>query len=225
MDHIIVTGSSLVHVQNQVTELNFLVILKQLENLEYFLGIKVSHQRSGALFLSQTKYIRDPLSRSNLINAKGLSTPMMSNLKYYKHRADYFYDATYYRSIMGAFQYVTIIRSETSYVVNKVCQFLLQPLESHWIAVKRIIKYLKVSLYYGLLLKFASINIPISIKAFSDANWGASPNDRQSTSRSCLYLGPNMVSCWSKKQTFVVISNTEAEYKRLTNTTYEVMWI
>lgn len=74
---------------------------------------------------------------------------------------DYLHDPTFYRLIVGALQYATITTLETGFVLNKTCQFLSQPLESHWTRVKRILWYLKGSLYHGLLLKSISILIPL----------------------------------------------------------------
>ncbi|MCI31608.1 retrovirus-related pol polyprotein from transposon TNT 1-94, partial [Trifolium medium] len=53
-----------------------------------------------------------------------------------------------YRSVVGALQYATITRPENSFSVNKACQFLSQPLESHWTAVKRILRYLRGTLHH-----------------------------------------------------------------------------
>ncbi|RDY14857.1 putative mitochondrial protein, partial [Mucuna pruriens] len=53
---------------------------------------------------------------------------------------DYYSNPSFYRSIVGVLQYVTITRPEISYAVNKACQFLSQLLDSHWTAVKRILR-------------------------------------------------------------------------------------
>lgn len=145
------------------------------------------------MFLYQINYIRDLLSKAKLFDAKGFHTPMVSNLKLFKHGVDYIHDATYYKSIVGALQHATITRPKISYDVNKVYQFMSQPIERHWIVVKRILRYLKGSLYHGLQ-KHASANVPLSIKAFSDDDWGVDLDDRKSTSWSCIYLGSNLVS-------------------------------
>lgn len=58
-----------------------------------------------------------------------------------------------------------------------------------------------------------------------DADWAADPDDRCSTSELCIFLGPNLVSWWAKKQTLVATSTTEAEYRSLANTTVEILWI
>nr|XP_027192676.1 uncharacterized protein LOC113787738 [Cicer arietinum] len=148
-------------------------------------------------------------------NAKGMPKPMLSNSKLSKFDYVQLSDPTYFRSIMGALQYVTLIRPEMSFSINKVCQFLAQPLEDHWKAVKRIMRYLSGTLHHGLLIQPAPVHQPLSLIGFFDADWAADPDDRMSTSGACVYLGPNLMSWWSKKQPLVARSTSEVEYKSL----------
>jgi histone deacetylase 1/2 len=48
-------------------------------------------------------------------------------------------DATTYRSIVGALEYVTLTRPDISFSVNKVFQLLHAPTTLHWTTVKRIL--------------------------------------------------------------------------------------
>ena len=59
--------------------------------------------------------------------------------------------------MVGALQYVTLTGPGINFAVHKVCQFIAQPLESHWAVVKRILRYLKGTLSHGLHLKPASL--------------------------------------------------------------------
>lgn len=107
--------------------------------------------------LTQAKYIRDLLAKTNMSEAKPIASPLVAGCKVTKSETEPLTDATQFRSIIGALQYVTITRPELSFSVNKVCQFMSQPREPHWTAVKRILRYLKVTLtwvlsYYQLLL-------------------------------------------------------------------------
>lgn len=188
--------------------------------LDYFLGIEVKRVPNGSLLLTQSKYITDLLERAKMTEAKGISSPMIGGCKLSKEGADYFSDAKLHRSVVGALQYATITRPEISYAVNKVCQFMSRPLETHWTAVKRILRYLKGTTTRGLHLQPATSSFPLFVTGFSDADWASDPDDRRSTSGSCIFLGPNFISWRAKKQTVVARSSTEAEY-----TAAEILWV
>lgn len=186
VDDIIVTDLSSPRISALISKLNAEFALKQLGDLDYFLGIEIKRLPSGSLLLSQSKYIKDLLSKANMAEAKSLPTPMVSNCKLTKYGANYMDNPTLYRSVVGAMQYATITRPEISFSVSNVCQFLSQPLEEHWKAVKRILRYLQGTTSYGLLLKPAMAAKPFTLQAFSDADWGADLDDRRSMSGSCV---------------------------------------
>nr|KYP58716.1 hypothetical protein KK1_014136 [Cajanus cajan] len=108
-----------------------------------------------------------------MLEAKPISTPMVSTSKLSKHGSDTLTDSTFYRSVVGALQYATITRPEISFAVNKVCQFMASPLESHWNAVKRILRYLKGTLYHGLHIQAAGSHQKFQLHAFCGADWAA----------------------------------------------------
>lgn len=136
---ILITRNSNTVIQLVINKLNFAYSLKQLGNLDYFLGIECTHIASGALHLSQAKYIRDLLHRAGMDDCKGISTPLPANLKLSRSGADYFDNPLLHRSIVGALQYATITRPELGYSINKIFQFMSQTLISHWTTVKRIL--------------------------------------------------------------------------------------
>jgi hypothetical protein len=109
-----------------------------------------------------------------------------------------------------------------SFAVNKVCQFLQRPIIHHWTAVKRILRYLKHTLFHGLLIRCHS---PAQLHAYSDADWAGCPDDRRSIGGYYIFLGSNLISWSSRKQATVSRSSTEAEYWSLANTTAELQWL
>ena len=131
-------------------------------------------------------------------------------------------DVQLYRSVLGALQYVTITRPKISFYINRVYQYLKDPQEEHWQALKRILRYLKNTIQYGLHLTCSST---LNLVGFCDADWASSPDYRRSTSGYCVYLGNNLVSWCSKKQHIVSRSSIEAEYRSLAGITAEITWL
>ena len=85
------------------------------------------------------------------------------------------------------------------------------PMHSHVVAVKRILRYLKGTLDVGLHFQAG----PLNLQAYNDADWVGDPNDQRSVSGSIVFLGSSPISWASKKQHTVSRSSTEAEYRAL----------
>lgn len=77
---------------------------------------------------------------------------MQSTRKLNKTSSTALSDPFLYRSVVGALQYATITRPDIAYAVNKVYQYMAFSLEAHWVAVKRILRYLNGTLGHGLHL-------------------------------------------------------------------------
>ena len=97
-----------------------------------------------------------------------------------------------------------------------------QPLQSHWQAVKRILRYLQGTTSHGIHIEPCS---QLHLFAFCDADWGSDPDGRRSTTGFCMFLGGNIISWMSKKQASVSHSSTEAEYRSLAATVAEITWL
>ena len=100
---------------------------------------------------------------------KPSSTPLSTSKKLSLHDGEVLgaEEATRYRSIVGALQYLTLTRPDISYSVNKVCEFLHAPTSAHWTAVKRILRYLQGTQSHGLKIGKSDSML---VSAFSDAD-------------------------------------------------------
>lgn len=62
-------------------------------------------------------------------------------------------DPTPYRKLVGSLQYLDFTRPDVSFVVNRLAQFMHSPLETHWQALKQVLRYLKGTIHHVLYLK------------------------------------------------------------------------
>ncbi|XP_019052468.1 PREDICTED: uncharacterized protein LOC109114376 [Nelumbo nucifera] len=132
-----------------------------------------------------------------------------------KFQGDPFPDPTQYRSIVGALQYVTHTQPDVAFTVNKACQFLQNPTNDHWTAVKYILHYLKDSTSNSLGY----------LVAFSDADWAGCLDYFWSTGGYGIFLGSHLISWSVKKQPTIARSSIEADFCSLANTTIELLWL
>ena len=158
----LITGSSSVAVRQVIKLLSEHFSLKDLGEVKHFLGIEITNT-AQEIHLNQKTYIKELLAKLGMQEAKGCSTPMVSNLKLSKEDGNPTVDGILYRSVVGVLQYATITRPEISFCVNKVSQFMACPLDTHWKAVKRIVRYLAGSLDYGIHIMKASRHSQIQI--------------------------------------------------------------
>lgn len=130
-------GSSSFEIDQLISSMNAQFSLKDLGKLSYFLGIEVSYPSTGGMFLYQSTYIFEVFSKAQMLEAKTISTPMVSGSIVSAYHGENFTDPYLYRSIVGALQYVTLTRPEISVSVNEVCQFMHSPKLVQWQLVKR----------------------------------------------------------------------------------------
>ena len=159
-----------------------------------------------------------------MTTCKPVSTPLSTLEKLSVHEGEPLgpNDATQYRSIVGALQYLTLTRPDISFSVNKVCQFLHAPTMILWAAVKRLLRYLKHTMKLGLQISKSS---SLLVSGFSDADWAGDIDDRWSTGGFATFFGSNLISWSARKQPTVSRSSTEAEYKSMANATAELIWV
>ena len=83
-------------------------------------------------------------------------------------------------------------------------------------------RYLKSHPSYGLLYK---ANGHLQVEAYIDVDWAGSVSNRKSIIGYCTFLGGNLITWKSKKQIVVARSSVKDEYRAMTLTLYELIWI
>ena len=155
----------------------------------------------------------DILDRASMSHCKPSSTPVDTHSKLSADGVSVA-DPSQYRSLAGALQYLTFTRPDIAYAVQQVCLYMHDPREPHLSALKRILRYLQGTLDLGLHLHRTS---PADLTVYTDADWAGCPDTRKSTSGYAVFLGDNLISWSSKRQSTVSRSSVEAEYRAVTN--------
>jgi len=221
VDDIILTASSADLLRRLTGLLHSEFAMTDLGDLHHFLGISVTRSSDG-LFLSQRQYAVDLLQRAGMAECHSTSTPVDTRAKLSATDGAPVADATQYRSLAGALQYLTLTRPDLAYAVQQVCLFMHDPREPHLALLKRILRYVKGTLSTGLHIGAGPVS---SLTAYSDADWAGCPDSRRSTSGYCVFLGDNLVSWSSKRQTTVSRSSAEAEYRAVAHAVAETCWL
>ena len=141
--------------------------MKDLDPLNYFLGLEVSSSADG-YYLTQAKYTSDLISRVSISDSKIVDTPIEYNCRLNSHDGESLYDVTLFRQLVGSLIYLTVTRPDISYAVHVVSQFMAAPRSPHYVAVLRIIQYLRGTIFDGL--HFSS-HSSLTFQAYSDADW------------------------------------------------------
>lgn len=137
VDDLVLTGNNFEFLQTFVNALSSKFSFRNLGQLIYFLGIElVPH--SELVILSEQKYIRDILERSNMSVAKEATTPLTTSTSLYLNDGSASVDGDEFRKIIGPLQYLTITRPDISFVVNKLSQYMHKPITQHFIALKLV---------------------------------------------------------------------------------------
>ena len=111
--------------------------------------------------------------------------------------------------MIGSLLYITASRLDIMEVVGMVGRFKSAPKQIHLVVVKRIFKYLKGTMTYGL---WYPRNQNLQLTAYSYANWANCLDERNSTKGGAFFLGDSLVAWMSKNQGSISLSTTEAEY-------------
>ena len=176
---------------------------------------------SKGLFLNQRKYLLDLLHEAQMLDSKPASTPLASKLQL-DIPSEPMSNPCFYQRIVGKLIYLTITRPDITYSVSLISQFMHSPTLLHWEILKRILRYLKGSVGRGILMRNHGSH---HIMAYTDADWAGNALDRKSTTGFCTFVGGNLVTWKSKKQTVIAWSSAEAEYRAMAATACELIWL
>ncbi|XP_038885821.1 uncharacterized mitochondrial protein AtMg00810-like [Benincasa hispida] len=221
VDDLLVTGSDDVQIEIFKKEMMKVFEMTDLGPMHYFLGMEIQ-QRQNEMLLCQKKYVREILKMFNMEECKSVNTPMIQKKKLQKNNGEEPTDENVYRSLVGCFMYLTSIRPDIMYIVSVLSRFLHCPSKNNMVAGKRVMKYLKGTLSFGI--KFSKVE-NFKLQGYSDSDWAGLLDDMKSTSGYCFTFGSGCFSWCSKNQDIVAQSTAEAEFIATMTAVNQAVWL
>jgi hypothetical protein len=126
VNDIIMTASTLAFLHRVVDGLKGTFAMKDLGPLHYFLGIQVQQNRHG-FHLHQASYTANVLDHAGMMNCKPAFTPVDTKPKASATASTSATDVAFYRSIVGAVQYLTLTSPDITYAIIQVCLHMHSP--------------------------------------------------------------------------------------------------
>ena len=228
VDDCAITSSSGELMQDYKQKINARHSITDLGPIHWLLGIKVTRDREArTISLSQESYIDTIINRFELSEAKTIPTPIVPGISYSTKDAPA--DKTEatrmakvpYREAIGSLMYAAVAtRPDISFAVSTLSQFLENPGEVHWEAVKRVFRYLAGTKTHALTYGGERHELT----GYTDAD-GASQDHRRAISGFAYLIDGGAVSWRSRKQELVTLSTAEAEYVAATHAAKEGIWL
>ncbi|GJU62685.1 retrovirus-related pol polyprotein from transposon TNT 1-94 [Tanacetum coccineum] len=182
--------------------------MSMMGELNFFLGLQIKPLDDG-IFFNQSKYVKEMLKKFGLEDSKPIKTPMSSETKLTREEDGEPIDDTKYHGMIGSLLYLTASRPDIIFSIY-LCAYFQEALKtSHLEVVKRIFRYIKGTSHLGLSYPKGT---RVETIVYADSDHAGDYIDRKSTSSVWTFMGCCLTSWFSKRQTTLAISTTEAEY-------------
>lgn len=224
VDDLLITGSNEEDITHFKGRMMAEFEMSDLGEMSYFLGMEFESTKSG-IFMHQSKYASDILKRFKMSECNPISTPIETGTKLRKDGEEEAVDAKMFRQLVGSLRYLCNTRPDLSYGVGMISKFMGKPLQSHFVAAKRILRYIKGTLDYALLFPDKLKSKPAEVLGYTDSDWCGDQDDRRSTTGYVFQYCGSSISWCSRKQNVVALSSCEAEYIAASFGACQALWI
>ncbi|GJU10034.1 retrovirus-related pol polyprotein from transposon TNT 1-94 [Tanacetum coccineum] len=112
-------------------------------------GLQVS-QNPGGIFVNQSKFALEILMKFRMDSYDPVDTPMVDRLKLDEDPLGILVDQTRFRSMVGSLMYLTASRPDLVFSVCMCARYQASPTKKHLEALKRVFRYLRRTINWGL---------------------------------------------------------------------------
>ncbi|XP_038896505.1 secreted RxLR effector protein 161-like [Benincasa hispida] len=189
--------------------------------MSYYLGIEVK-QGEDDIFISQEGYAKKVLKKFNMNDANPVGTPMECGVKINKQDGGEKLNSTYFKSLVASLRYLTCTRPDILYSVGTLNRFMEEPTVTHCKMAKRILRYIKGMIGYGLSYVSSS---NFDIVGYCDSDWSSDLDNLKSTTGFVFFIGETTFTWMSKMQPIVTLSTCEVECIAATSCVCHAIWL
>jgi hypothetical protein len=210
--------------------------VKVLKNSNLILGMRITRDRArGTIALDLSHYITAALIRFGMDQCKPAATPAAVSSDRFKLEEEAACDRQLYMELTGTLMWAAhACRLDIMHAVHTLACHMQAPGHSHWVATKRVLRYLSGTKEIGLVFGSRSDGVgaesrgdgkvEIDVCAYADADWANNKGDRKSITGWVSMINGDPIAWSSKKQRVVALSTCEAELYAETAAIQEVLW-
>jgi hypothetical protein len=193
-------------------------------DLIWYLGCHFTKGESS-WSIDQNLYVKQKLAEFESVIGTGMrSTSLPSNYDKLLEEAEESteYEENFpYRNMVGSLMYAMVgTRLDIAFAVSIVSRHLSNPKRIHCDMVRHIFQYLRANPCKSIHYK---LGCSTKLEGFCDASY-ANQLGCKSTSGYAFTLGTGVISWYSKRQSTVALSSSEAEYIAACEATKEALW-
>ncbi|KAI3524132.1 hypothetical protein L1887_02784 [Cichorium endivia] len=230
VDDILLMGNDIPTLQDVKSWLGKCFAMKDLGEAAYILGIRILRDRKKRLIgLSQSTYLEKVLKRFSMENSKKGELPIQSNAKLSKTQSpstdEEIADMSrvpYALAVGSIMHAMTCTRPDVAFALSMVSRYQGNPGRAHWTAVKNILKYLRRTKNFVLVLGGSDT---LRVDGYTDASFQTDRDNGRSQSGWVFLMNGGAVTWKSSKQETVADSTCESEYIAASEAAKEAAWL
>lgn len=226
----LLVGASIEEKNWLLEELQKKFVVTDKGEVKQFNGMTINrNMEDGTLFISLPLMIKEALHKYGLEDANISPTPMVQlpkkkedwNAEDEKNMSNW-----PYQSLIGLLLYIALCcRTDILLAVIKLAQLSHCYTEEHWIAAKRVLRYLKGTRDHGILFRKTAGHMNVGLLSYSDADWAGDDDGRKSMNGYVVQLCGQMISFGAMGQKSVALSSLESEWTGVKEAAKEVLFL
>ena len=200
---------------------------------DYFLGCAIEWDaESGIISIDASKYLREVISKFDMIGAHPSPLPAPAGTKIYMNETwngdEKFRNL--YQQYCGCINYAALLRPELSYYASQVCRVMSCPTLENLQTAQNILKYAIGSMDEKITFRPTDSSDPHGqsngeLMVFTDSDWATSMDTRRSHGCYIVMMSGGCVAHRSKAHKSVMLSSAAAEYYEASEGCRELTYI